>query len=1217
MRNYKLLFLITIILSNFYYAQNTGPTQTENYISTKSYISKGSDTLAKPPMQTIRYFDGIGRIKQTIGVKSTSKGRDIVTHVEYDQFGRQVKEYLPVPQKVTQNGAMYTNPLENATDPSIYGTEKIYSEKILENSPLDKIQQQIQVGTAWSGKPVQFGYDRNIDGEVRKYTTTTTWVNGSTTSVLSISGNYGNNQLYKNIKLDEDNIEVIDFVDGEGRTILNRKIISATQNADTYYVYNEYGQLAFVIPPLASVSGNTDTTTLNALCYQYRYDNKSRMTEKRLPGKDEWEFIVYDKQNRVVLTQDPMLASLNNNFNKKGWMFTKYDQFGRIVYTGFFANTATRAAMQTAVNNMSANPGNNEARSTTPFNLNGIDIFYTKNAFPTGSMTILSVNYYDGYPLGAPVLPGQILGQNVLQDNPNSSLSTKSLPLATFIKNIDDDNWTKNFNRYDTNGRLIGTYSINHLGGYTRNESLLDFSGLIKETHTYHKRTTNDTETHIKKAYEYDSQNRLLAHKHQVNNKPEEPIFLNTYNEIGQVSNKKIGKDDDGNPLQSINYTYNIHGWLTSINDPSNMAPENVFAMKIKYQNPEDSNYGQARYNGNISEIDWKTGLGDGIYRRYAYQYDKLNRLTQGIYLTPNLTSNSQNHYYDETMTYDINGNIKTLNRYKNPPAGQTTPMQIDELIYDYDLGGNSNRLTKITDQKMNSSGYPLGGNLISYDANGNMSNHMDKQIKMIKYNYLNLPTSVNAIVNGITPGMNEGPLHTYKYRSDGSKYAKRVDNLNPYSTEYSETEYLDGFQYERTYAKINTAQNGFDSGYMLKFVPTAEGFYSIDREMYIYNLKDHLGNVRYNIARSDGGGRMMMEETNYYPFGLKHEGYNDGFHMYDYGIKNNYKYNGKELQETGMYDYGARSYMPDLGRWGVIDPFAEKMRRYSPYNYAFNNPLRFVDPDGRAPYGWGLKGTQWEWHDKVTKDNYKSMGYSDFSDGYTNNVYPTANGSKVTLGPAGPGDWSETKIYNEGKTYTNNMYYGQWFSQLNGNVSSFTSSSFDFAAVDYNAGLKNFNFEGLDTNLNIKLINVKGGLSVPTLIGSNSNIQAYLEGTVAEAKLSFTTSTLSTSLSAKGLTGFVGANIQSNKYGWSVDAGAIGALAEFEGNWAATAPDGRWGLNVTGSIPVGAAGAKGGASYLYNPKNDSFSVGVSGAVADGLGVGADIKLTFPNPFSY
>ncbi|MDM1555979.1 MULTISPECIES: RHS repeat domain-containing protein, partial [Chryseobacterium] len=94
------------------------------------------------------------------------------------------------------------------------------------------------------------------------------------------------------------------------------------------------------------------------------------------------------------------------------------------------------------------------------------------------------------------------------------------------------------------------------------------------------------------------------------------------------------------------------------------------------------------------------------------------------------------------------------------------------------------------------------------------------------------------------------------------------------------------------------------------------------------------------------GTGIEVLEENNYYPFGLKHEEYNGLAGNLNY----NYKYNGKELQESGMYDYGARMYMPDLGRWGVVDPLAEKMTRHSPYNYAYNNPTRFIDPDGRAP---------------------------------------------------------------------------------------------------------------------------------------------------------------------------------------------------------------------------------------------------------------------------
>ena len=69
---------------------------------------------------------------------------------------------------------------------------------------------------------------------------------------------------------------------------------------------------------------------------------------------------------------------------------------------------------------------------------------------------------------------------------------------------------------------------------------------------------------------------------------------------------------------------------------------------------------------------------------------------------------------------------------------------------------------------------------------------------------------------------------------------------------------------------------------------------------------------------------------------------------FYGQGSYKNYKYNGKELQESGMYDYGARFYMPDLGRWGVVDPMAEKYTRMSPYSYVGNNPAIFVDYDGR-----------------------------------------------------------------------------------------------------------------------------------------------------------------------------------------------------------------------------------------------------------------------------
>jgi RHS repeat-associated protein len=97
--------------------------------------------------------------------------------------------------------------------------------------------------------------------------------------------------------------------------------------------------------------------------------------------------------------------------------------------------------------------------------------------------------------------------------------------------------------------------------------------------------------------------------------------------------------------------------------------------------------------------------------------------------------------------------------------------------------------------------------------------------------------------------------------------------------------------------------------------------------------------------------GPLIVQETHYDPWGVELSGLG-----YQYGgIKvNPYLYNGKEANghlSVNLYDFGARMYDPAIGRWFVVDPLAEQMRRHSPYNYAFNNPLRYIDPDGMAPY--------------------------------------------------------------------------------------------------------------------------------------------------------------------------------------------------------------------------------------------------------------------------
>jgi len=177
-----------------------------------------------------------------------------------------------------------------------------------------------------------------------------------------------------------------------------------------------------------------------------------------------------------------------------------------------------------------------------------------------------------------------------------------------------------------------------------------------------------------------------------------------------------------------------------------------------------------------------------------------------------------------------------------------------------------------------------------------------------------------------------------------------------------------------------------------LEFFNMSEGYTTPDGSGgydYVYQFKDHLGNIRLSykdISTTSTPSLEIQEENHYYPFGLEHKGYNNIIN----GTENPYKYQGKEHeQELGLntYDFGARNYMPDLGRWTTIDPLAEDFMDYTPYNSMMNNPIMFIDPDGRAAFSpiYGTDGTFLGTDDQGLQGKAIVMDASDFTQGMSN----------------------------------------------------------------------------------------------------------------------------------------------------------------------------------------------------------------------------------------
>lgn len=655
---------------------------------------------------------------------------------------------------------------------------------------------------------------------------------------------------------------------------------------------------------------------LNNLAYQYNYDEWNRLIEKKLPGKQS-EYIIYDSNDRPILTQDGTLRANNS------WAFTKYDTNGRNIYIGFYSSSKSRSDLQNDVNDYinTFNQNNSEDRISTTKIIGQIALNYENTAFPVTNITeILAVNYYDDYNFtdpDKPSLPTSVLNQNVTS-------RTNGLHTSSWIKTLNQNTWSKTYTFYDEKARELRMYSKNHLGGYTNIDNEVNFSGIVTKTVSTHKKTASDPLITITDEFEYNHTERLKKQTQQINNSSKEIIVSNIYDDIGILIQKKVG--GKVYPLQTIDYTYNIKGDLTNINnindDLSTTTDNDLFAFKLNYEKLiEGTATVPQLFNGNVTQTIWRNSIVNDK-QSYTYNYDYLSRLSKANYRKGNSLNTNRGKFEVSGITYDKAGNINTLQR--NGINGK-----IDNLIYKYETVNSktTNKLIDITDSTYNPNGYKdtstLDNNYI-YDSNGRLITDKNKGITNIQYNYLNLPKIIT---------FSNGNSLKITYDASGNKLEKL------YLTSNGETKslYLNGYQYQNDQLQFF----GHSEGYTYK-----EG----NNYKYTYVHNDHLGNNRLSYSDTDNNGTISNNEifskTDYYPFGLTHS----GEYISGSGSNYNYKYQEKELQTENnlrQYDFGSRMYDPSTGRWHVIDPKSEEFFGMSPYMAMGNNPVIAIDPDG------------------------------------------------------------------------------------------------------------------------------------------------------------------------------------------------------------------------------------------------------------------------------
>ena len=542
--------------------------------------------------------------------------------------------------------------------------------------------------------------------------------------------------------------------------------------------------------------------------------------------------------------------------------------------------------------------------------------------------------------------------------------------------------------RYDSQGNISAIHQ--HIEGL--GSTLLEYefdaaTGMVLET-VYNRGRAD--EFHLRN--DYDEDQRIVASYSSRDGRIwHRDATTEYYCRSGAVKRRELGHYG----VQGVDFTYNLHGTLIGVNAPGLGAAEDpghdgatgglhqwlspdVFGMHLAQYRGEFGRAGspfrtenaahtaaQDQFNGITASIAFQQrhDFGDALDQiGHQYRYDEDARLRSSTFRSWGggawLEDATQ---HSGTFDYDANGNLTALTRHGASGTGS-----IDNLTYHHVAG--KNQLNHVADASGNVTGLDLAGQApdnFSYDADGRMTGDMAEGIQAIAWR-------ADGKVEEVTKA---DTVISFRYNPLGQRIAKVVV---PSAGDTTTTWYIpdqsgqimalyrsegtDGpvLSFNRnavgTVSRVDSLAPHFDS--LLAATPFHTRHLG-DRRI---ELKDHLGNIRSVVSDlevaqdTDGDGAIdglqaqILSAKDYHAFGSILEG-----RTHD-SIPHRFGFNGKEIDpelkgQGNSYDFHARFYDPRLGVWLSVDPLADKPGQIgkSPYSAFANNPIIFVDPDGKA----------------------------------------------------------------------------------------------------------------------------------------------------------------------------------------------------------------------------------------------------------------------------